>query len=164
MAKYLERCAASRHGTNATAAGRGFGHDSVIGPGWRRAANTAAPQNSAGLRMPAIRCAISTSPASRNPTARFAVGARRIRRRHAYPRRRRPWEPTRYPAPGSVSGCSVSPAGFSGWRRRRRWRRCRWRGGRGCLVLGRSASSFSDRRATQLPARLAAGRRRRVRR
>ena len=50
----------------------------------------------------------------------------------------------------------------SGWRRRRRWTRCRWRAGRGILGLGRSALSFADPSATQPLGRLGAGLRRRV--
>ena len=53
---------------------------------------------------------------------------------------------------------------LTGRLRRGRRRRCRWRAGRGCRGLGRSASSGAGRRVSRLPARPGAGPRRRGRR
>ena len=72
------------------------------------------------------------------------------------------------PADGGSRAIILSPVTqslwVSGWRRRRRSIRCRWRGDRVILVLGRNALSFAGRSVTLLLGRLGVERRRRGRR
>ena len=64
--------------------------------------------------------------------------------------------------PRSGQAECASGSCFTGRHQRHRRRRCRWRAGRGCRGHGHNASSCADRRARRLPARPAAGPRRRA--